>query len=267
MNFDIFLRKELKELLKNFRGIVLLAVFLFTAVSAPIMARFTPDILMWAFNAMDEPTDMSAFIGLFGEPSSVSGFTQFFSDFTTLGLFAFIIIFGGIVAKEKSKGTAAYILTKSVSRTEFILSKFVASVLFIFAATAVTAGVLKLASFIIFNDGLIHVQDFILYFALLFLYLVFIMSIIMFASVIAKSTTPATIFSFLIFAAFNIWAMIPRAGRFAPPNINNLNVLANDLNTLNAHNSTDLTVGIILTVAFSICFLISSIALFNRQEL
>jgi hypothetical protein len=67
--------------------------------------------------------------------------------------------------------------------------------------------------------------------------------------------------TFLIFIAFNIWAAIPRAGKFAPPNINDFNVL------LNAKDSTDLTVGIILTVMFTAAFLISGIILFNKQEL
>ena len=261
MSFDIFLKKEIIEQIKSVKGIVLAVVFLFVAISSPLIARFTPDILKWAMETTEELMDMSALFAMIPEPNSVSSYAEFFSNFNLMCLLAMIIVFAGTVANEKSRGTAAYILTKSISRTEFIMSKFVSSVLFIFVSTVITAAVLKIYTDLLFNDGLVEIQHFIIYFAILFLYLVFIMSIVLFSSILSKNVTSATIMSFLIFIGFNIWAAIPRIGKFAPPNINDFNVL------LNAKDSTDLTVGIIVTVVFSIIFLVAGINLFNKQEL
>ena len=261
MSFDIFLKKEIIEQIKSVKGIVLIIVFIFTAISSPLIAKLTPEILKWAMETTEELMDMAPLFAMMPEPDSVSSYAEFFSNLNLICLFAMIIVFGGIVANEKSKGTAAYILTKNISRTEFIMSKFVSSILFIFVSTVITAGVLKIYTDLLFNDGLVETKHFILYFAILFLYMIFIMCIVMFSSILSKNVTSATIMSFLIFIAFNIWASIPRAGKYAPPNINDFSVL------LNAKDSTDLIVGIILTVAFSALFLVAGINLFNKQEL
>ena len=263
MSFDIFLKKEMTELVKSVKGIVLAVVFLFIAVSAPLITKLTPEIVNWAMSGMSEAesAEMDMLMRIMPEPDSVQSYSQFFGNFNMIGLFALIIVFGGIVANEKSKGTAAYILTKNISRTEFILSKFVSSVLFIFVSTVLTGGVLKIYTDLLFKDGLIENKDFIIYCAILFLYLVFIMSIVLFASILSKNVTSATIMGFLIFIGFNIWAAVPRFGKYAPPNINDFSVL------LNLKDSADLTAGIIVTAVLSVLFLISGIYLFNKQEL
>lgn len=260
MSFDIFLKKEITELIKSVKGIVLLIVFIFTAISSPLLAKLTPELLNLLADA-DPTVDMSALAGVMPKPDSIVSYSQFFSNFSSICILALIIVFAGIVANEKAKGTAAYILTKNISRTEFIMSKLVSSVLFIFASTVLTAAVLKIYNDVLFNDGLIEFKYFIIYFAALFLYLLFIMSITLFSSILSKNVTSATILSFLIFIVFNIWASIPKIGRYAPPNINDFNVL------LNAKNWTDLTVGIIVTVLSSVLFLVLGINLFNKQEL
>ena len=261
MSFDIFLKKEISEQIKSVKGIVLVIVFLFVAVSSPLVAKLTPEIVKWAMETTEEMMDMGALFAMMPEPDSVTSYTEFFSSFNMMCLLALIIVFSGVVANEKSRGTAAYILTKNISRTEFIMSKFVSSLIFIFASVIITAGVLRIYTNLLFNDGLVQLSSFVIYFLILFLYLIFIMSIVLFSSIFAKNVTSATIMSFLVFIGFNIWAAIPRVGKYAPPNINDFNVL------LNAKDSRELTIGIIITLAFAVLFLIAGINLFNKQEL
>jgi hypothetical protein len=57
---------------------------------------------------------MAALMAMMPEPDSRMSYEQFFGNFNMIGLISFIMVFSGIVANEKSRGTAAYILTKNI---------------------------------------------------------------------------------------------------------------------------------------------------------
>ena len=263
MSFIIFFKKELYELFRTAKGIALAAIFLITAITSPLLAKLTPDILRWSMNTAGEIASSNGLIdfSMIPDPTSIDSYTQFFSNINFLGLLAIIIVFAGIVAGEKHKGTAAYILTKNISRVEFILSKFAASCVFTLACTIVSVGVLKLYTDMLFGDKLIDIKYFFLYFALFYLYIIFILAITVFSSVIAKNVTGATVMSFLIFMCINIVASIPRLGKFMPPNINQLGVLVNTIKI------DDIIPNIIITAVVCVFLVFAGVEIFNRQEL
>ena len=261
MSFIIFFKKELVELVKTVKGIVLTIIFLFIGISSPLIAKLMPEILKMAASDAETQEVMDALAALMPPPNSIESYTQFFSNFNQIGLLAVIIVFAGIIANEKAKNTAAYILTKNISRTQFVLSKFASAVLFTFVSVILTAGVLKIYTDLLFGDKLIDFKYFIIFFALLLLYLFFILAIILFSSIVSKNITSAMLISFLIFIVFNIATAIPKIGKYMPPDINNLGVI------LQSVKVEDLTANIIITVLCSLTFIIGGIMLFNRQEL
>lgn len=259
-SFILFFKKEITELVKTVKGIVLAIVFIVIAISSPLIAKLTPEIFKLAgIDASNE--EFAALAALIPAPTSDSSYTQFFGNFNQIGLLALIIVFAGIVANEKSKSTAAYILTKNISRAQFILSKFASSAVFTFIAVVITMATQIIYTNVLFDDNNVLMNNVILYFAMLLLYLFFILTIVLFSSVVSKSVTPATFVAFLIFIAFNIATAIPKIGKYMPPEINNFGII------MQTKSFSDLTVNIILTVLCSIAFLIASLELFKRQEL
>ena len=261
-SFIIFFKKEIIELIKTVKGIVLAAVFIMTAISSPLIAKLTPEILKLA-GIDGSAEEFQALMAMIPEPSSLESYTQFFSNFSMMGFLAFIIIFAGIVANEKSKTTAAYILTKNISRTQFIASKFAAAVVFTAVAVFITAATQIFYTNILFSDNLVNNADAVIYFAVLLVYLLFILSIVLFASIVSKNVTTATFTGFLIFIGFNIIAAIPRIGKYLPPEINNLGFMI----IMQTKTVSDLTINLIITVICSAIFIFAGIKLFNRQEL
>ena len=255
--FILFFKKEMAELLKTVKGVVLAAVFLVVAVISPAMTKLTPEIL----KMVDLGEELDAVMAMIPEPDSTASYAQFYENFNILGLLAVIIVFAGSVSNEKSKNTAAYILTKNISRTQFILSKFAASVVFVFFSLVLSMGTQALYTGVLFSDDLIKPPCVAAFSALLFLYLIFVLSFTLFSSVVSKSVTSATFFAFLIFIVFNFLASIPKIGRYMPTAVNNFGVLNGTVSI------SDLSADIVITALCSFVFVILSTELFKRQEL
>jgi len=58
------------------------------------------------------------------EPTAYDAWAQFFKNATQMGLFVMVILFSGVLSSELSKGTLINLLTKGLSRTAVILSKY-----------------------------------------------------------------------------------------------------------------------------------------------
>jgi len=260
-SFVIFLKKEIMEYIKTAKGIVLIIIFLFTGISSPLIAKLTPEILNMA--ATDEATKemMDMLSALIPMADTTSSYSQFFGNFTQIAMLALIIVFAGIVANEKSRNTAAYMLTKNISRTQFLLSKFVSSVIFTITAFILSIGAQILYTNILFDDKIIQTNNVMIFSGAMCVYLIFILTIILFSSVVSKSTTPATVIAFLIFMAVSMTNSIPKIGKYMPPQTITFGIFTEGANV------SGFAVSIIVTVLCSAALLFASIKLFNNQEL
>ena len=125
----VFARKEAQEIVRTWRIWVLPAIILFFAVSAPVLARFTPEIVgAVAGNQLG---------GITLPPGTyLDAYGQWIKNLSQITTFALIIIYGGIVSSETSSGTAILVLTKPMSRGAFVAVKAIIHSLFLAALTA-----------------------------------------------------------------------------------------------------------------------------------
>ena len=258
-SFAVFFKKELTELVKTVKGVVLAAIFLVVGISSPLIAKLTPEILKMA--GLEIPPEQMAAMGINYPPNSIDSYAQFASNFNTLGLLAAVIVFAGLVANEKAKNTAAFMLTKNISRSQFVLSKYASSAVFLFFSLALSMGAQIFYTKFLFEDDLVKTGDVVLFFALLFLYLIFILSLVLFSSALAKSVTSATFLAFGIFMAFNIAAAIPKLGGYMPPAVNNFGIITGIV------GMGDIGGSIAATALCAAAFAVLAVMIFNRQEL
>ena len=136
--FAVFARKETYEILHTWRIWVLPSILLFSALTGPLLARFSPEIV--GALAAEQ-------LGQFqmATPSYLDAYAQWIKNLSQIALVALIIIYGSIVSSEGKSGTAALVLTKPVSRTAFIVAKVAVHSVFlailVIAGTLVTWGV------------------------------------------------------------------------------------------------------------------------------
>jgi ABC-2 type transport system permease protein len=114
--FGAFARKEAWEIMRTWRIWVLPGILLFFAVTGPLVARFTPDIIYAV--AGDQVGDLEL-----PTPTAIDSYAQWVKNLSQIGLVSVIIIYGGLISAEVRSGTAALVLTKPVSRTSFVVAK------------------------------------------------------------------------------------------------------------------------------------------------
>lgn len=123
-----FLRKEFRETLRTWRIWVLPSLLAFFAVTGPITARYTREIVAMA---MGSPAIAAAL----PEPTYLDAYAQWTKNLGQMAIFAIILSLGGCVSGEVRQGTAVLVLTKPLSRAAFILAKVVAHICLIVVAT------------------------------------------------------------------------------------------------------------------------------------
>ena len=111
-----FTKKELFELTKTYKLLLIVTVFLIFGFMNPVVAKFTPDLME---SLMEEGIKISL-----PEPTIFDSWTQFFKNTTQMGLIILVIIFSGLISNELSKGTLINMLTKGLSRKTVVSWRF-----------------------------------------------------------------------------------------------------------------------------------------------
>jgi ABC-2 type transport system permease protein len=111
------LRKELREQWRTRRVLVVFVVFLLFGLTAPLLARFTPELVRSIPGA-------EQFADLIPEPTPRDAVGQYVESITQFGFILTLLLTMGSIAGEKERGTAALVLSKPVPRWAFVAAKF-----------------------------------------------------------------------------------------------------------------------------------------------
>ncbi len=131
--FTQFLRKELTETFRTWRIWVLPGLLLFFALTSPVIAKMTPQLLESVASGQE---------GLqitIPEPTYLDSYSQWVKNLQQLVAIALLLTTGGIIAGERSSGTAVLVLTKPVSRSAFVIAKYLSHALLVIVSTLVGA--------------------------------------------------------------------------------------------------------------------------------
>lgn len=141
--FTVLLRKELAEGWRTRRTPVVLALFLVMGMAAPLLARFTPDIV-----AASGGAGLAAAIPT---PTTADAVDQFSRLTGQLGAFVAILLAMGAVAADRERGTAALVLTKPVRRGAYLASKMTAVAATLLAASVVAGAAAAVYTAVLFE--------------------------------------------------------------------------------------------------------------------
>lgn len=252
--FISMIRKELLEIYRSKKFLILVILFLFIAISSPILAKLLPVILK------SVPATPGITIDI-PDPTWKDAVDQLVKNLSQIGMIVLIIMFAGSIADEKNKKTLEMVLTKPVSRPKFVLAKFVASLL----ATMVVF-IIAMAVFYFYTVsilGTFSVVNFLWLSVFSMLFLVFIISLTLFFSAISKSQIVALALTFGTEAVIAIvFGSVKKIADYSPSYIfdHYAGLMANGI-TRDFWPTTIVSIGtIILLVIFSIHF-------FSRQEI
>jgi len=203
----VLLRKELLESWRTMRLPIVGGLFLLVGLTSPLLARFLPEIIKAA--AGDQlPTIQIP------TPVAADAVDQLWKNLAQFGAFAAIVLAMGSVAAERDRGTAAFVLSKTVTRGTFLGAKVagLGAVLAVCVAMAVAVGWTYTA--ILFEP--LPVAGWIAFAVMAWLGLAAWAAITFLASTVTGSTAAAAGIGFGALLVLSIVAAIPNAGRFLP---------------------------------------------------
>ena len=132
---SVLLRKELLESWRTMRLPIVGGLFLLVGLTSPLLARFLPDIIKAAAGDQLRTIPLPT-------PVAADAVDQLWKNLAQFGAFAAIVLAMGSVATERDRGTAAFVLSKTVTRGAFLGAKVVGlgAVLAVCVALAVAVG-------------------------------------------------------------------------------------------------------------------------------
>ncbi len=251
--FYAFLKKELLEQLRTFKWLIILSVFFLFGMMSPILAKLLPDIL--------SGMKVEGMVITIPEPTVMDAYAQFFKNFTQMGILVLILVFGGTLSNELSRGTLVNILAKGLPRATVILSKYIAGILL--WTVGYLLAVLTTYGYTEYLYKETNVSN--LFFSLFCLWIfgLFVLALIFLSSTIAPGNFGGLILTAIILATMLIMDIIPNTHRFNPI------ALASDNMTLltGTKDSKDLIAALVITVIFSIGCILVAVRLFNKKKL
>jgi len=255
-NYLVFLRKEVMELLRTKRLLGLFGVFAFFALTSPLLARYMVEFL-GHFVPSDE-----LLLALIPDPIWIDSYTQFYSNVAQIGAIAIIMMFMGIIATEKSRGTADLMITKGLSYTNFVLAKFTVAATALLLTTLVSIGVVYFYTSMLFpTAGAIgNVIGGTLVYTLL---MTAVLAITLLCSAISKSNIIAALLSLLGYFVISFIRSLPGMSRSFLPG--NLSERCMEI-TLTGTVHPDLLGNVLVTVGLIAVCLALSVLVLKRKE-
>ena len=246
-----FVKKEFTENMKNYRFLILFAVFLIFGIMSAFLAKFTPEIL----SALAADMEMTS------KPVALDAWKQFYKNISGVGFSAFIILYGSCLSNEYSKGTLVLMVTKGLPRKAVILAKYtVAAILMTISYWIGYAATYGYTVFLWEDAPLPHVVlAAVALWIVGFLYL----SILMVGCVIFKQTFTSILFTGGVVAIISMLGIIEPIAKFNPFILTSKNI---DLLSGTAAPS-DFIIPALLTIGITVLGLLIAIRLFNKKKL
>ena len=248
------LKKEIMESVRNFKLFVLLTVFIIIGIISPLTALLMPHIMELVMDDAGISFDLPAVTAL-------NSYTQFFGNMNQLGLPILVIVTGSILTNEFSRNTLVNLLTKGLKRYNVMLVKFSYAVLMWTAAYAAGAVTAYLYTIYYWNNGL---ENILAAFSLTWMYGIFLISVIMFASAVFRTSFLGVLFTVLVVVILMIITSIyPPAAEYLPQYLitSNAGLLTGEMIV------SDVLPALLITAAASILIFLLSTSVFNKAAI
>ncbi len=249
-----FTKKEFTETTRSYKLLIMGCVFLLLGLMNPITAKITPQ-LMDSFL----PEGMKIAIP---EPTAADSWAQFFKNVPQMGLIVLVIVFSGIMANEFSRGTLVNMLTKGLSRSIVIVSKFTMAVS-VWTASYVLCFVVSYAytSYFWKENSLSTIHILFAVFCL-WLFGVLLLASMMLGGVLFKNSYGCLLFTGGFVVILFLINIVPKLQDFNPIALasNNMTLITNSMPI------SDFVWPIVLCAALTAGFIIAAVALFNKKQ-
>jgi len=248
-----FLKKEIYEYAKTYKLLIMLSVFAVFGITNPLMAKLLPEIL--------ESLMTDGIVITLPEPTAYDAWTQFFKNATQMGLIVMAILFSGVLSSELSKGTLINLLTKGLSRTAVILSKYTCMALVWTASIALCFGLTYVYTLYLFPKD--ETSNLMFSAFCLWQFGLFLLAVLLFSAALTKSSYGCLLITGIFIVACMIFNIIPSAHKYNPISLasNNMGLIMNSVKASSIYGA------VLVSFILSLIFVLLSVIIFKKKQL
>lgn len=216
MSSRALFKKEFTEQWRTSKVLIMAASFFFLGMSGPVTTRLLPEILK---NSATAGLQITFLNNLTATDYALS----FFKQMLTLPVLILILLAMGTVAGERERGTNIFVLTKPVSRSQFIVIKYLSYLVVLAGVISFTALAAVYYTLLLSTSGSLALGPFGLVTLALFSYMALILAIVVLCSTLLRTSVAAGGAAFLIYLVVTIGgSLLPQeAGKYLPQNFMN----------------------------------------------
>lgn len=252
-NYVAFLKKELLESVRTYKLFIIIAVFFAFGMMSPLTAKLMPKLLSYA---QQDGVKISM-----PEPAAIDSWRQFFKNILEIGLIVTALIFSGVLANELSKGTLVNMLTKGLSRSTVILSKFTAMII-IWTTSYILAFVMALIyTAYLFKNNEMHNLLFSVF--CLWLFGVLLIAVILLGGTLVKSSYGCLFITGAAAAILMVLNAFPKLQKYNPFSLASYNVAL----LTSSIEVSKLYYPIFNSFVLILMCIIGSILIFNKKQI
>ncbi|MBN1137621.1 MAG: ABC transporter permease subunit [Anaerolineae bacterium] len=207
MTFYASLRKELLELVRTHRLLVMAVILIFFGLASPLIAKLTPEMMRLIPGGED-------FVSLIPTPTINDAIAQHVKNLSLFGLLLAYLMTMGAVAQEKERGTAVLMLVKPLPRGTFLLAKFVALALASLGCLTLSGLGGYYYAMLLFSAP--DLSAWVVLNLMLWLYMLVYVALTLLASAIAKSQAAAAGLGIGAIVVLGALPSIPGLGKYLP---------------------------------------------------
>jgi len=251
--FLAFTKKEFMEQIRTYRLLIMFSVFFLFGMMGPLMAKIMPEIIA--------DMEIQGITLIFSEPTAMDAYSQFFQNINEMGIIVIVLVFGGVISNELTRGTLINILAKGLPRHSVILSKYVASLVLWTVSYLVSALTNYGYTAYLFENSTVEN----LFFSLLCLWLFggFVLSLIFLSSALTGGNFGGLILTAIALGSLLLINIFPWAQKFNPVYLSshNLELLSGTL------SPSEVIQPLVITILLIVVCLYASILLFRKKIL
>jgi len=252
-SYRVFFQKEWMEIIRTKKLYILMGVFAFFAMLSPVITRYMSEIIALA-------TDDLMMITV--PPTTwKDSWSQFYGNISQIGCICVIFMFMGCVSGEKQSGSAALTLTKNLTHTNFIVTKFIAAAV-CFTFSIMLAGLICYAYTYYLFEYAGKISDLFMGIAAYSTFTFVLLSMTVLASTIARSTAVTALLSFCGFIILSLSNLVPGIGRLLPGML-----LSKTAELSYGVQSPEIILAFIIAILIAMLCVFLSIYLLKRQEI
>jgi len=248
-----FLKKEILEYIRTYKLFIMLIIFAVFGITNPLIAKLLPKIL--------ESLITNDVIIKLPEPTAYDAWTQFFKNATQMGLIVTMILFSGVLSSEFSKGTLINFLTKGLSRTAVILSKYTSMALIWTISIVLCFGLTYGYTAYLFPEN--ETSNLLFSVFCLWMFGLFLLATLIFSATLTKSSYGCLLITGIVVVACMIIDIIPTMHKYNPISLvtDNMGLIMNSIEVSSLYSA------IPISILLSILFMLLSLVVFRKKQL